>query len=242
MRRYERWTWWAGWVVLTLLRPLLFRLRVEGREHVPAAGGGVVVSNHNYGFDFILLAYSSPRDLHFMAKSEIFAWHPLVAWIMRAIGAFPVQRGKSDAVAIETAVALVQTGNLIAMFPEGTRSKDGKLMRGRTGAARIAMAADAPLLPVAVTGTPKLFKSFLFWRPQIVVRFGAPVVGVAPADDPEAARYLIDAAMGAIAALLPDALQGVYAPGYVAPEPVAEPSVAEPSVAEPSVAEVKPEG
>ncbi len=88
MPRYQSWMWRVGWILLTLVRPIVFRLRVEGRDNVPLVGGGVVVSNHNYGFDFIMLSYSSPRELHFMAKAEIFAWHPIVAWLMRSAGAF----------------------------------------------------------------------------------------------------------------------------------------------------------
>ncbi len=87
-------------------------------------------------------------------------------------------------------------------------------MRGKTGAARIAMAADAPLLPVAITGTPDLYKRFLWRRPEVVVRYGAPLCAQADVDDPEAARKFIDAAMSAMAALLPQEMHGVYAAGY----------------------------
>lgn len=210
MPRYRLWMWWFAWTLVTLLRPLLFRLRVEGREHLLDEGAGVVVSNHNYGFDFVLLGYSSPRELHFMAKAEMFGWNPILARILRAGAVFPVNRGQRDAAAIETAVERVRAGNLLAMFPEGTRSKDGTLMRGKTGAARIALAADAPLIPAAVIGSPQLFKGFLWNRPQIVVRFGQPIQPPHDAADPDLARKFTDTAMYAIADLLPAELRGVY--------------------------------
>jgi 1-acyl-sn-glycerol-3-phosphate acyltransferase len=211
MPRYRLWLWWVAWWIVTLLRPLLFRLRVEGRDNVMAEGGAVMVSNHNYGFDFVYLGYSSPRELHFMAKAEMFGWNPILAWLLRSGAVFPVQRGKSDAAAIETAVQRVRAGNLLTMFPEGTRSKDGKLMRGKTGAARIALAANAPLIPAAVIGSPQLLKGFLWWRPQIIVRFGKPVYQENLTEDPDAARKFTDAAMFAIADLLPPDQRGVYA-------------------------------
>ena len=137
----RRWVWWIGRGIVALVRPLLCRLAVEGRENVPMNSGAVIASNHNYGPDFVLLAFASPRAVRFMAKAEAFTWHPLLSASLHAGGVFPVQRGKGDSAAIDTAVQLADEGNLIAMFPEGTRSKSGVLMRGKTGAARIALAA-----------------------------------------------------------------------------------------------------
>ena len=134
--------------------PLLhsvFRFRAYGKEHLPVEGGYVLAAGHHSNLDpwAIGLPLWPRRFLRFMAKSELF-WFPLGTFI-RACGAFKVRRGKADAEAIQTAVNLARTGNVIAMFPEGTRRKKG-LMKTRqpqshTGAARIALEAGVPLVP-----------------------------------------------------------------------------------------------
>jgi 1-acyl-sn-glycerol-3-phosphate acyltransferase len=212
MPKYRRWIWWVGWFLMGLVRPMLCRLQVEGRENVPISSGAVVASNHSYGPDYILLAFSSPRELWFMAKSEIFSWNPLLAAVLRAAGVFPVQRGKSDTAAIDTAVKLVMDNHLIAMFPEGTRSKSGVLMTGKTGAARIALAADAPIVPVAVINSAAVFKRKGWRRPLVTVRFGKPICWQAKdgADEAETARAFMDTVMREIASMLPQEFRGEY--------------------------------
>jgi 1-acyl-sn-glycerol-3-phosphate acyltransferase len=219
MPRYRLWFWWVCWAIISLIRPLLCRYHVEGRENVPLNGGAIVASNHNYGPDFLLLGLASPRELRFMAKAEAFQWNPLLAAILRAGGVFPVQRGKGDTMAIETAVELAKQGNLIAMFPEGTRSKQGTLMRGKTGAARIALAAGVPIIPASVTNSALVLKRKGWRRPLVTVRFGKPIYwlgnGQDYADDSEVARAYTDLVMGEIAMLLPQELRGEY--GNVTP-------------------------
>ena len=199
MPRYRRWIWWLFWGILLLVRPLLCRIKVEGREHIPLVNGGVVASNHNYGPDFLFLAIASPRELSFMAKAEVFAWHPLLAAILNAAGVFPVRRGQGDNGAIENAVELARQGNLIAMFPEGTRSKDGALMRGRSGAARIALAAGVPIIPAMVTNSAYGLKRRGWRRPLVTVRFGPPIAWQmdepVPDDDGEIARAYTEVVM-----------------------------------------------
>lgn len=212
--RYRRWIWWVGWSLAMLLRPFLFRLKVEGRENLPRQGGAVVASNHNYGPDFIFLGISSPRELSFMAKAEAFAWNPILAALLRAGGVFPVNRGKGDTVAIETAVELAKQGNLIAMFPEGTRSKSGALMRGKTGAARIALVADVPVVPAAVMNSAAVLGRKSWRRPLVTVRFGKPIEWAQhdpEGENGEAAREYTDLVMAEIAAMLPQELRGDYA-------------------------------
>lgn len=156
----------------------LFRLKVSGLEHVPAAGGFVIAANHNSNFDPWPLGMPlwPKRQLHFMGKSELF--NPVLAPILRAGGAFPVRRGEQDAEAIETAVRLAREGRAVAMFPEGTRRKKGLRKRvehrPRTGAARIALAAGVPLVPAALQGTDRLAKV-----PRLKVAYGPPI----PLDD-----------------------------------------------------------
>jgi 1-acyl-sn-glycerol-3-phosphate acyltransferase len=176
--------------------------------------GAVLASNHNYGPDFVLLAFASPREVCFMAKAEAFTWNPLLSAVLHAGGVFPVQRGKGDSAAIDTAVQLAEEGNLIAMFPEGTRSKNGALMRGKTGAARIALAAGVPIVPAVVTNSAAVLKRKGWRRPLVTVRFGKPITWQSTAqndeDEAETARAYTDAVMGEIAAMLPKELRGEY--------------------------------
>jgi 1-acyl-sn-glycerol-3-phosphate acyltransferase len=152
----------------------LFRLRARGREHVPSEGGFVLACNHVSSFDPwpLGLPLWPRRFLRFMAKSELY-WFPLTL-VLNGAGAFPVRRGQADAEAIETAVQLARAGNIVAMFPEGTRRTKGLVKRfearPRTGAARIALEAGVPLVPAAVRGTDHLRR----FAPITVV-YGEPV-------------------------------------------------------------------
>src|SRR5215203_1232649 len=125
MAQNRRWVWLICKGLVWAIHPLFCRLTIEGQENLPAQGGGVVACNHNYGPDFIVLGLSSPRELCFMAKAEAFEMNSLLSAVLRAGGVFPVKRGKGDSGAIDTAVELAENGDLVAMFPEGTRSKSG---------------------------------------------------------------------------------------------------------------------
>ncbi len=151
----------------------LFRLRSTGKENLPE-GGCVLACNHVSSFDPWPLGMPLwPRTfLRFMAKSELY-WFPL-SKIVDGAGAFPVNRGQHDTVAIETAVRLAREGNVVAMFPEGTRRTKGLVKkfeaRPRTGAARIALEAGVPLVPAAIKGTDKLLR-----LGKLRVAYGPPV-------------------------------------------------------------------
>jgi 1-acyl-sn-glycerol-3-phosphate acyltransferase len=156
--------------------PLLygvFRLRATGKEHIPE-GGCVLACNHLSSFDPWPLGMPLwPKTfLRFIAKSELY-WFPLNMLIDGA-GAFPIRRGQHDTAAMETAVRLAREGNVVAMFPEGTRRKKGLVKRHearpRSGAARIALEANVPLVPAAVHGTDKLLR-----LAKLRVAYGAPV-------------------------------------------------------------------
>ena len=140
----------------------VFRLRTRGRENLPREGGYVLACNHVSSFDPWPLAMPlwPRRYLRFMAKSELY-WFPMNLFLKGA-GAFPVRRGQADVEAIETAVRLAREGNIVAMFPEGTRRAKGLVKRfearPRSGAARIALEAGVPLLPAAVAGTDRLLR------------------------------------------------------------------------------------
>ena len=136
-----------------------FRLRACGTEHLPE-GGFVLAANHTSNFDPwpLALPLFPRRHLRFMAKSELF--NPILKPILLGGGAFPVRRGEADLEAVRRAVELVQDGEIVVMFPEGTRRRKGLRKkheaRAHTGAARIALNAGAPLVPAAIKGTDKL--------------------------------------------------------------------------------------
>ena len=139
----------------------LYRLRARGKEHLPK-GGYVLAANHTSNFDPWPLAMPlyPRRAVRFMAKSELF--NPLLGPVLRAGGAFPVRRGEGDLEAIDRAVELVREGEIVVMFPEGTRQRKGlrkkHVPRPHTGAARIALQAGAPLVPAAIAGTDRLLR------------------------------------------------------------------------------------
>jgi 1-acyl-sn-glycerol-3-phosphate acyltransferase len=152
----------------------VFRHRARDVHKIPAEGGFVLVANHSSNFDPWPLGIPlfPRRFLRFMAKSELY-WFPLGAVLSRG-GAFPVRRGESDIEAIETAARLCRDGHVVVMFPEGTRRKKGLRKkweaRPHTGAARIALEADVPLVPAAINGTDRIRK-----LGPLRVAYGEPV-------------------------------------------------------------------
>lgn len=162
--------------ILRMSRPVfrhVYRLDVQGLEHVPARGGFVVAANHSSLVDAWPLGIALwPRSLHFMVKQE--AWKPPLTWILADVGSFPVRRGESDAEAIANAVRVCREGRVMAMFPEGTRRgkelAQGRQPRPHAGAARIALDAGVPLVPAALRGLDRLTR-----LAPLRVRFGPPL-------------------------------------------------------------------
>ena len=164
-------------VVAALSWPVLyglFRLRVQGRENVPESGGYVLACNHLSNFDPWPLGMPlwPERWLRFMAKSELYWWP--ATYVLHAAGAFPVHRGRADVQAIQTAIRLAREGNVVVMFPEGTRRRKGLVKRhqarARSGAARIALEAGVPLVPAALAGTDQLLA-----LGPLRIAYGAPI-------------------------------------------------------------------
>jgi len=151
----------------------LYRLRARGLEHIPE-GGFVLAANHTSNFDPwpLGIPFLPRRQLRFMAKAELF--NPILAPILRAGGAFKVRRGEGDVEAMRTAADLAREGEIVVMFPEGTRRKKGLRKkfeaRPHTGAARIALAAGVPLVPAAIAGTDRLSR-----LGRLRVAYGAPI-------------------------------------------------------------------
>ena len=151
----------------------LYRLRARGLEHIPE-GGFVLAANHTSNFDPwpLGIPFLPRRQLRFMAKAELF--NPILAPILRAGGAFKVRRGEGDVEAMRTAAELAREGEIVVMFPEGTRRKKGLRKkfeaRPHTGAARIALSADVPLVPAAIGGTDRLSR-----LGPLSVAYGEPI-------------------------------------------------------------------
>ena len=116
------------------------------------------------GPDYVALGLVSPRQIHFLAKSEIFDTHIVLCKLMSNIGGIPVERGKHDVAALQVAVDVVKAGNILGMFPEGTRSRNGQLQSGKSGAVRIAKIAGAPLVPAVVLNSEAIIPGLLQWK------------------------------------------------------------------------------
>ena len=199
--------WQALFPSVRLVGRTLYRMRLEGREHIPSLGGYIVVANHIDWKDPPVIELSFGIAIRFMAKIEAFEVF-FLGGLMRGKGCFPVRRGESDRRALTTCLQVLKAGNPLGFFPEGTRSRDGVLHRGHPGIAFLARRSGAPILPVGITGT----RQAKMLRSAIRVRVGAPFrvtelgLGVDPSDQETA-----DAIMRRIAALLPADMRGYYA-------------------------------
>ncbi|SHJ21653.1 lysophospholipid acyltransferase family protein [Desulfofundulus thermosubterraneus] len=151
-------------VILALVR----RWEVVGAHNLPPSGGVLVVSNHVSYWDPVVVGCALERQVHFIAKAELFGI-PLLGPVIRALGAFPVHRGGGDRKAIRRALELLKQDRVVGIFPEGTRSKSGELLEPHLGAAMLALRAKVPVLPVAVINTRGVFG-------KVRVRIGKPLV------------------------------------------------------------------
>lgn len=211
------------WLLLHALRPFL-DLTIEGLGNIPATGPFLFVANHAHNADPILLEIAVTRPVHFMAKQELFR-NPILGWAIRRAGAFPVDRGRPDRAAIRHAEALLAQGIAAGMFPEGTRSKTGRLQPAFLGAGLIAVRSGVPILPAAIVGTesPSLRQPNAGEpaqrRRRVTIRFGAPFALPTKIEgDRVTAAQATELMMTEIARLLPDAYRGVYAARVMGPE------------------------
>ncbi len=167
------------WLVRALLQPffhLYFRLSRIGREHVPESGPVIFAANHRSFLDPFMIATLTPRPLYYVAKEELFR-NPLLAWLLNSLGAFPVRRGTGDADMIDTAKEILGRGDAVLIFPEGTRSRTGKLLPFKRGGFIMALKGQAPVVPVAITGARDAMRkgSYVIQPVTVTVRFGKPV-------------------------------------------------------------------
>ena len=175
--------WWSKHVLLGPLMRLLTRPTIEGLERVPMRGAAILASNHLAVADSFLLPLLVPRRITFLAKREYFVQPGLLGWLKKTFfsghGQVPVDRsgGSAARAAIDTAVRVLREGKLLGIYPEGTRSPDGRLYKGKTGVARMALEAEVPVVPVAMIGTDKVNPiGSRIWRPHRVhIRIGEPL-------------------------------------------------------------------
>jgi 1-acyl-sn-glycerol-3-phosphate acyltransferase len=174
---------------------------------LPARGPYLIVANHISWYDPPAIEFALGVAIRYMAKQEVFR-APIVGGVLHAIGNFPVRRGEADRGALETALRVLAAGEPVGYFPEGTRSRDGTLRRAKPGIAFLARRSGAPIVPVAIRGTPKAGFPVLP-RADIVVRVGAPFaltdLGVTGDD-----QAVADAIMRRVADLLPEPMRGAY--------------------------------
>jgi 1-acyl-sn-glycerol-3-phosphate acyltransferase len=198
-------TYWVLKLVLTPVLRVLFRVRSEGTANVPRHGPVILASNHQSFIDSLFLPLVVRRRVTFVAKAEYFESRK-TAWFFRSLGMIPLKRdgGPASARALAAATEVLQSGRVLGIYPEGTRSPDGRLYKGHTGAARLSMQCDAPVIPVAQVGTaqiqpigsmwPKLFR-------RVEVKMGPPVWWSGPGRDAIDLRQFTDQVMDAIAVL-----------------------------------------
>jgi 1-acyl-sn-glycerol-3-phosphate acyltransferase len=195
---------------------ILFSWKVEGKENIPLTGPLILIANHVNLVDPFFLLFSFPRWINFMAKEELFRSPFLRPWL-RWSGSLPIQRrggkvGEKQKM-LKSARDALEKGLILGMFPEGGRSRDGKLRKGKPGSAVIASKTNVPLVPVGIVGTDKIKGiSWLWKRPRIVVNIGKPFK-LPPASgrmSRSQMESLTTQLMREIAALLPPEYQGVY--------------------------------
>jgi 1-acyl-sn-glycerol-3-phosphate acyltransferase len=172
----------AYWILKMVLSPvffLLWRVKGEGREHIPGHGPAVLAANHQSFCDSFFLPLVLRRRVTYVAKAEYFdSWK--TAWFFRAAGQIPMSRSGGDASqrALDTASQVLDAGHLLGIYPEGTRAPDPRLHKGHTGVARLSLRCDVPIVPVGIVGTravqppgSKVLRPFH----SVTIRFGPPV-------------------------------------------------------------------
>src|ERR1700753_57126 len=148
-----------------------FRFKRIGREHIPKRGPVIIASNHRSFLDPFVIACMAGRPMYYVAKHEIFMG-PVISWLLTSLGAFPVRRGTGDADTILTAKAILERGDIVLIFPEGTRTRPGALGTPRRGVGRLALETGAPVVPLAVIGTEAVRKGVLIRPHKVRMRAG----------------------------------------------------------------------
>lgn len=216
------WFYTFGRNALAPLARTIYRPHVEGRSHIPREGAVIFASNHLSFIDSIAIPVAvAPRPVHFLAKSSYFEGTGLKGWLSKslftAVGAIPVRRGAGQAAleALDQQRQILESGAAVALYPEGTRSLDGRLYKGRTGVAFLALQTGAPVVPVGLIGTDKIMPvgaKFPSVRERVTIRFGEALdlSHHGPASSGRARRTATDEIMAAIHALSGQELADAY--------------------------------
>ncbi len=173
-RRGSTWTYTLTRIVSTLPTILLYRLRVRGRENVPREGALVLAPNHFSQMDHFFVGVYLRRKIRFMAKSQLFG-PPVLTFIYKHGGVFPVRRGHHDEQAFETAYELLDQGEMLLVYAEGGRSRSGELGEPKPGIGRIALESGVPIVPVAIHGSAGVRRWKRLRFPKVTVEFGEPI-------------------------------------------------------------------
>ena len=165
------------WIVRAVLQPFFrvwFRLERIGREHLPAQGPLIIAANHRSFLDPFVIGTMARRPIYYVAKRELFG-NRLQAWFLNSLGAFPVDRGASDEEMLATARAILDRGDPILIFPEGTRIRSGSLGDPKRGVGRFALESSAPVVPIAVIGTEHVRRGWIVRPRRVRIRAGRAV-------------------------------------------------------------------
>ena len=212
-----------GKVTVGNVMKLGWRPKVEGIENIPSTGGAIFAGNHLSVADELFIGSVVPRHLAFWAKSEYFTGTGVRGrfnrFLMEGLGAIRVERagGRAALTAFDSAIPVLKAGDMVVIYPEGTRSPDGRLYRGRTGVARLAVAAGVPIIPVGMLGTEKVqpigqpYPKPNGWG-KVTVKFGKPIETTGRSDDRTSLRALTDEVMAEIQKLTGQEYVPRYAP------------------------------
>ncbi len=190
--------------LVTWVMKLIMKMEVVGLENLPADGPVIIAANHVTNFDVFPMQLALPRPIFFMGKAELFRI-PIMGAVFRNMGAFPIYRGEKDQWALNHAARVLEHGQTLGMFPEGTRSKGTGLGVAKTGSARLAIEAGCPIVPMAIVGSDQFFHSFPR-RTRVTVR----MLPALQAQRGETPLSLTERLMFTLAASLPVHMRGVY--------------------------------
>lgn len=154
--------------ILKVLMKFVFRIKSVGGENVPDEGGVILSVNHRSNWDPVIAGLTCKRHLRFMAKAELFE-NKLFGALITRLGAFPIKRGSHDISAVKSSLAILKSGEVMLMFPEGKRARHGEKLRAKTGVSMIAVRARVPVIPVYIEGDYK-------WMHKITVHYGKPIL------------------------------------------------------------------
>jgi 1-acyl-sn-glycerol-3-phosphate acyltransferase len=162
-------------IVFTTFAWIYLRLQRLGREHIPAEGPVILAANHRSFFDPFVVGTMTRRPIYYVAKKELFGYSRVLSWVLNALGAFPVDRGASDQETIETSRQILNRGDILLMFPEGTRTRPGALGKPKRGVGRLALESGAPVVPIAIIGTEDIRRGWRIRPRKVRVRAGRPL-------------------------------------------------------------------